>query len=174
MRTGRSTHANCLRWSTSSAAAPIWPSGAAARSTGCGGRGTRGWAPRRCAGGCAPRGATDTGCDRPPIRLPAGTARASGSSGVARRRTRRRVRSAHRRQVEGQRLGPWEFHCGAGLLAGDLMIPVVVLVVAKAPVPGQAKTRLAAGVGDQAAAEIAAAALLDTLDAVAAAPVAER
>ena len=54
------------------------------------------------------------------------------------------------------------------------MIPVVVLVVAKAPVPGQAKTRLAAGVGDQAAAEIAAAALLDTLDAVAAAPVAER
>ena len=47
------------------------------------------------------------------------------------------------------------------------MIPVVVLVVAKAPVPGQAKTRLAAGVGDQAAAEIAAAA-------VAAAPVAER
>ena len=54
------------------------------------------------------------------------------------------------------------------------MIPVVVLVVAKAPVPGQAKTRLAAGVGDQAAADIAAAALLDTLDAVAAAPVAER
>jgi rSAM/selenodomain-associated transferase 1 len=54
------------------------------------------------------------------------------------------------------------------------MIPVTVLVVAKAPVPGQAKTRLAASVGDQAAAEIAAAALLDTLDAVAAAPVAAR
>ena len=54
------------------------------------------------------------------------------------------------------------------------MIPVVVLVVAKAPVPGQAKTRLAAAVGDQAAADIAAAALLDTLDAVAAAPVAAR
>ena len=54
------------------------------------------------------------------------------------------------------------------------MIPVVVLVVAKAPVPGQAKTRLAAGVGDQAAADIAAAALLDTLDAVAEAPVAAR
>jgi uncharacterized protein len=51
------------------------------------------------------------------------------------------------------------------------VIPVVVLVVAKAPVPGQAKTRLAAGVGNQAAADIAAAALLDTLDAVAAAPV---
>ena len=54
------------------------------------------------------------------------------------------------------------------------MIPVVVLVVAKAPVPGQAKTRLAAGVGDRAAADIAAAALLDTLDAVAEAPVAAR
>ena len=54
------------------------------------------------------------------------------------------------------------------------MIPVVVLVVARAPVPGQAKTRLAASVGDQAAADIAAAALLDTLDAVADAPVAAR
>lgn len=40
-----------------------------------------------------------------------------------------------------------------------------VLVVAKAPVPGLAKTRLAAHVGDQRAADFAAAALLDTLDA---------
>jgi glycosyltransferase A (GT-A) superfamily protein (DUF2064 family) len=54
------------------------------------------------------------------------------------------------------------------------VLPVTVLVVAKAPVPGQAKTRLAASVGDQLAAEIAAASLLDTLDAVAATPVAER
>ncbi|HET6732185.1 TIGR04282 family arsenosugar biosynthesis glycosyltransferase [Mycobacterium sp.] len=54
------------------------------------------------------------------------------------------------------------------------MIPVIVLVVAKAPVPGHAKTRLAARVGNQAAADIAAAALLDTLDAVAAAPVEAR
>ncbi|MDT5329587.1 MAG: uncharacterized protein QOF31_884 [Mycobacterium sp.] len=54
------------------------------------------------------------------------------------------------------------------------MIPVVVLVVAKAPVRGQAKTRLAASVGDRAAADIAAAALLDTLDAVAAANVVAR
>jgi glycosyltransferase A (GT-A) superfamily protein (DUF2064 family) len=54
------------------------------------------------------------------------------------------------------------------------VIPVVVLVVAKAPVPGQAKTRLAAGVGSQAAADIAAAALLDTLDAVEAADVEAR
>lgn len=54
------------------------------------------------------------------------------------------------------------------------MIPVCALVVAKAPVPGLAKTRLAAGVGEDAAAAIAAAALLDTLDAVADSPVAAR
>jgi uncharacterized protein len=54
------------------------------------------------------------------------------------------------------------------------VLPVTLLVVAKAPVPGRAKTRVAATVGDQVAAEIAAAALLDTLDAVAATPVATR
>lgn len=54
------------------------------------------------------------------------------------------------------------------------VLPVTVLVVAKAPEPGRAKTRLAATLGDRVAAEIAAAALLDTLDAVAAAPVAAR
>jgi glycosyltransferase A (GT-A) superfamily protein (DUF2064 family) len=54
------------------------------------------------------------------------------------------------------------------------VIPVAVLVVAKAPVPGLAKTRLAATIGDAAAADVAAAALLDTLDAVADAPVAAR
>jgi hypothetical protein len=53
-------------------------------------------------------------------------------------------------------------------------LPVTLLVVAKAPEPGRAKTRLAAAVGDRVAADIAAAALLDTLDAVAAAPVAAR
>ena len=47
------------------------------------------------------------------------------------------------------------------------MIPVTALVVAKAPIPGLAKTRLAATLGDTMAADIAAAALLDTLDAVA-------
>ena len=47
-------------------------------------------------------------------------------------------------------------------------------MVAKAPVPGLAKTRLAATLGNAAAADIAAAALLDTLDAVAAAPVTAR
>ena len=51
---------------------------------------------------------------------------------------------------------------------------MTLLVVAKAPEPGRAKTRLAATVGARVAAEIAAAALLDTLDAVSAAPVAAR
>lgn len=55
-----------------------------------------------------------------------------------------------------------------------MTIPVTLLVVAKAPVPGLAKTRLAAALGDKAAAGIAAAALLDTLDTVAATPVANR
>ncbi|OBB93977.1 DUF2064 domain-containing protein [Mycobacterium sp. 852002-40037_SCH5390672] len=54
------------------------------------------------------------------------------------------------------------------------VLAVTLLVVAKAPEPGLAKTRLAATVGDRVAAEIAAAALLDTLDAVAAAPVSSR
>ena len=43
------------------------------------------------------------------------------------------------------------------------------LVLAKAPVPGEVKTRLAATVGPGAAAELAAAALLDTMDACGAA-----
>lgn len=46
--------------------------------------------------------------------------------------------------------------------------PAHVLVVAKAPVAGQAKTRLGAAVGMAAAARLAAAALLDTLAAAAA------
>ena len=81
----------------------------------------------------------------------------------------------HRRQVEGQRFAAGQHHRDPGLLEGDFVtLPVTVLVVAKAPEPGRAKTRLAATVGDQVAADIAAAALLDTLDAVADAPVAAR
>ena len=45
-------------------------------------------------------------------------------------------------------------------------IACTLLVMAKAPVPGQAKTRLAPVFGSDGAARIAAAALLDTLDAV--------
>lgn len=51
---------------------------------------------------------------------------------------------------------------------------MTVLVVAKAPVPGEVKTRLAATVGFEMAAVIASAALLDTLDAVLALPVGAR
>jgi glycosyltransferase A (GT-A) superfamily protein (DUF2064 family) len=42
--------------------------------------------------------------------------------------------------------------------------PAAVLVMAKAPVPGDAKTRLGQHVGHDAAAELAAAGILDTLD----------
>ncbi|MBE8518109.1 DUF2064 domain-containing protein [Amycolatopsis sp. H6(2020)] len=48
--------------------------------------------------------------------------------------------------------------------------PFILLVVAKAPVPGLAKTRLCPPATPAQAAEIAAAALLDTLDAVCAVP----
>lgn len=54
------------------------------------------------------------------------------------------------------------------------LLPVTALVVAKAPVPGQVKTRLAAAVGDVVATDLAAAALIDTLDAVAETPFAAR
>ncbi len=54
------------------------------------------------------------------------------------------------------------------------MIGVTLVVIAKAPVAGQAKTRLAVTVGERAAADIAAATLLDTLDAVDATPVQAR
>lgn len=47
----------------------------------------------------------------------------------------------------------------------NVPLPSRVLVVAKAPVPGWAKTRLAAVVGDRTAAHLAAAALLDVVEA---------
>ena len=47
---------------------------------------------------------------------------------------------------------------------------LTVLVMAKAPVPGAVKTRLAATTGPDVASDLAAAALLDTIDAVAATP----
>lgn len=54
------------------------------------------------------------------------------------------------------------------------MTGVTLLVVAKAPVPGRAKTRLTPVLTPEQAADVAAAALLDTLDAVAATPAARR
>ncbi|WP_327147275.1 TIGR04282 family arsenosugar biosynthesis glycosyltransferase [Nocardia sp. NBC_01329] len=53
-------------------------------------------------------------------------------------------------------------------------VPVALLVVAKAPVAGYAKTRLTPPLTPVQAARLAAAALLDTLDAVGACPVAHR
>ena len=53
-------------------------------------------------------------------------------------------------------------------------VDAALLLVAKAPVPGLAKTRLAASIGPDAAADLAAAALLDTLTAVRDADVAAR
>ncbi len=49
-----------------------------------------------------------------------------------------------------------------------ILLPPSVLVVAKAPVVGRVKTRLGVRIGMAAAAELAAAALLDTIDACAA------
>lgn len=56
----------------------------------------------------------------------------------------------------------------------DLVSAWTLLVLAKAPRPGYSKTRLAPAFGPEGAAVIAAAALADTLDAVAAAPAARR
>ena len=50
-------------------------------------------------------------------------------------------------------------------MTGGHCPPAVALVVAKAPVPGRVKTRLGAVIGMEAAADLAAAALLDTLEA---------
>ncbi|GAA4944953.1 DUF2064 domain-containing protein [Streptomonospora halophila] len=52
--------------------------------------------------------------------------------------------------------------------------PTALLVIAKEPLPGRAKTRLAPALGAEAAAELAAAALADTLDTVLAAPARRR
>ena len=67
--------------------------------------------------------------------------------------------------VEGVRLAARNHPGRPRLPGGAAMTRPTVLVVAKAPVPGFAKTRIAGDVGDDAAAELAAAALLDTLQA---------
>ncbi|MFI6869849.1 DUF2064 domain-containing protein [Nocardia sp. NPDC050406] len=58
--------------------------------------------------------------------------------------------------------------------AGERALPVTVLVVAKAPIAGFAKTRLTPPMSPREGARLAAAALLDTLDAMRAANVRER
>ena len=59
---------------------------------------------------------------------------------------------------------------GSGGAGDGSAVPRVVLVLAKAPVPGRAKTRLSPPATPEGAAGMAAAALLDTLDAAAATP----
>jgi glycosyltransferase A (GT-A) superfamily protein (DUF2064 family) len=59
---------------------------------------------------------------------------------------------------------------GSGGAGDGGAVPRVVLVLAKAPVPGRAKTRLSPPATPEGAAGVAAAALLDTLDAAAATP----
>lgn len=54
------------------------------------------------------------------------------------------------------------------------MSDLTLLVIAKEPLPGKVKTRLAPDVGVRAAADLAAASLADTLDAVAATPARRR
>lgn len=58
----------------------------------------------------------------------------------------------------------------ASIMQADQLVARVVLVLAKAPVAGRAKTRLSPPATPRGAARIAAAALLDTLDAAAAVP----
>ena len=185
------SRASCLRWSASSTAAPTWPSGAAAPVRGLRwpwharlGTAAVCWrlrtryglpvhdiAPMRVARRDAllALGVTDRRSGYP-LELLVRAAQRAGAWSSATSRTARAPAASRRSAARcaGVSLRRWT----SGGRSRDPRC--VVLVVAKAPVPGQAKTRLAASVGDQAAADIAAAALLDTLDAVAAAPVAAR
>src|SRR6185436_4811190 len=74
-----------------------------------------------------------------------------------------------RNAIEGVRFTPRHDPCRPRLRASAVMNRAVVLVVAKAPVAGRAKTRLGREVGMKRAADLAAAALLDTVQACAAA-----
>ena len=88
------------------------------------------------------------------------------SGGLADRRARRVLPPARgRHPLQGVRLPQGHDPDRTRLLARAQVRPAHCLIVAKAPVPGQAKTRLGAEVGMAAAADLAAAALLDTLDA---------
>ena len=106
-------------WSTNSAVVRTWRSAAAGRFRACAGPGMRGWVPRRCVGGCAPatacRCTTSPRCGWRTVRRCSGwesTDRdrairwncwSARLRGLARGRTRRRIRPPHRRQVQGER-----------------------------------------------------------------------
>src|SRR5262249_44578332 len=72
-----------------------------------------------------------------------------------------------RRPLEGHRHAPRHRSCRPRHGAGDA---VTVIVLAKSPVPGRVKTRLCPPCDPEQAAQLAEAALIDTLTAVAATP----
>src|SRR5439155_21838612 len=130
-------------------AAPPW--GAGARS--CPGAG--GW----------PCGAAGPGCPGPGLRLPPRTAAAGRRRGLAHPRTRRHLPAPGGGYAfEGLRFGTRDAARCPG--HGRRAAVSVVLVMAKSPVAGSAKTRLCPPATPAQAARVAAAALLDTLAAV--------
>src|SRR5205085_8467621 len=83
--------------------------------------------------------------------------------GLAGERAGRLLPAARARHpLEGVGIGARDGPRGPRLLAGARVTPRA-LVVAKAPVAGRVKTRLGAEIGSGSAAEVAAAALLDTI-----------
>ena len=165
-------------------AAPTWPSAAAGPSQRGSGPGTPAPATRSSWPGCgagsawppttSPRCASAAGrrCSTsesgPPVRLPARAAAARHRAGLARSTSRTSLPPASRRDaVQGVRVGARHAPHGARLRAGAAMTARACSWSPRLRSPGRAKTRLGADVGPGAAAELAAAALLDTLDACA-------
>ena len=86
------------------------------------------------------------------------------AGGLAVQRARRLLPAAGRGdEVEGLGLGDGDAAHGPRLRPRAVVTDPAILVVAKAPEPGRVKTRLGADIGMERAAELAAAALLDTL-----------
>src|SRR5215207_2554013 len=111
-----------------------------------------------------PRRPLGTRCGGPSLRLSARAHAACRACRVDRPRDRRDVRPARRRHaLEGVGIRSWQRPGRTRLRAGPPMTAPTILVVAKAPVPGLAKTRIAVTIGELPAAELAAAALLDTI-----------
>src|SRR5919198_6472006 len=112
--------------------------------------------------------------------MAAGDGAAGGGRRLAGARGARRLRAADR-TVQGHRHAGWDRASRRGHAVGPARAPPAgcdvtrdaaacartqLLVMAKQPVPGRVKTRLASRYGCDGAAQLANAALLDTLDAV--------